>query len=85
MQKTTGLWLNKNQGTQDISAKFHPDSEITAPIKKYQTIGKVTLTVNGSYGFLNGKDSIVTSVSANENIDKANIIVRLWRDLTRTN
>ena len=85
MRRTTGLWLNKEQGTQDISAKFHPNSEIIAPIKKYQTVGKVTLTVDGSYGFLNGKDGMTTSVSANKTIDKANIIVRLWRDITRTN
>lgn len=85
MQKTTGLWLNKEQGTQDISAKFHPNSEIIAPIKKYQNVGKVTLTVEGGYGFLNGKDGMTTSVSANKTIDKANILVRLWRDITKTN
>lgn len=53
--------------------------------KVKETVGKVTLTVDGSYGFLNGKDGMTTSVSANKTIDKANIIVRLWRDITRTN
>lgn len=43
MRRTTGLWLNKEQGTQDISAKFHPNSEIIAPIRSIKLLEKLLL------------------------------------------
>ncbi|GAK47626.1 D-alanyl-D-alanine carboxypeptidase [Secundilactobacillus oryzae JCM 18671] len=82
------LWIRDNQvasnatGSIKIKKSLNKDNKLIAPVKKGQTIGTANVSLKGDkLGFVSGKMSASTPVTAATKVEKANIFVRMWRGL----
>ncbi|MGX4687254.1 serine hydrolase [Vagococcus sp. JNUCC 83] len=77
------LWVNKQQS--DLKQLYISNSEtLSAPLKQREVVGKqVTTDTNDSLGYLEKTDSnkATSKVITKNNVEKANIFVRVWRSI----
>ncbi|QNQ80094.1 serine hydrolase [Lactobacillus sp. PV034] len=74
MQKDTGIWIANGK---HITAKFSQDN-IAAPIKAGQKVGYFDVAAIPS---IKDKDGVQLPATVTQNIEKANIFVRVWRKI----
>ncbi|WP_220752225.1 D-alanyl-D-alanine carboxypeptidase family protein [Apilactobacillus xinyiensis] len=76
------IWVPKNNkisGTQlNIASNVKYKNGVNAPIKKFQPLARMNLN---NISFLNSDNSQPIMMAANSD-DKANVFVRMWREIT---
>lgn len=77
------LWVNKQQS--NLQQRYISNTEtLSAPLKKGEVVGKqVTTDIKDSLGYLEKTDSnkAISKVITQNDVEKANIFVRVWRSI----